>query len=197
MNIEKTVKNLEGRGFKVTHFANGAEAAEYIDQEVKGCTVGMGGSMTLKELGLYEKLEKDNTVYWHWIVPGAETLKNAQTADVYLSSANAVSEDGEILAIDGNGNRVAALCFGPKSVIVVAGMNKVVADMETAYSFVRHNTAPAVVQRFPAAKTPCNLTGECGNCTGTDSCCAYMVATRVSRPAGKIKVVLIGEDLGL
>ena len=113
MNLEKTIRSLEGRGFKVSHFASGAEAAEHIAAQVCGKTVGIGGSKTVEALGLYEKLAENNTVYWHWKTPGRDTLKAAALADVYLSSANALSEDGEILNIDGTGNRVAGMLFGP------------------------------------------------------------------------------------
>lgn len=196
MNIEKTVKNLEGRGFKVTHFANGAEAAEYIEQEVKGCTVGMGGSMTLKELGLYEKLEKDNTVYWHWIVPGAETLKNAQTADVYLSSANAVSEDGEILAIDGNGNRVSSLLFGHKKVYIVVGTNKICPDFDTALYRARNEAAVKNGARLNK-KTPCQLDGKCHDCRSADRICRGLVVLWMAMNGMETEVVLIDESLGM
>ena len=197
MDIEKTVKNLKVRGFQVSCFETGAKAAEYLNSCIKGCSVGIGGSKTVESLGLYETLSENNTVYWHWKVPGRPTLDSAATTDIYMCSANAISEDGEIFNIDGNGNRVAAMCFGPKSVVIVAGMNKVVKDMDEAYSRVRNYTSPAVVQRFPDAKTPCNANGLCADCKGTDSCCCYMVETRLCRPAGKIKVVLVGEDLGL
>ena len=126
-----------------------------------------------------------------------ELMRRGLTADTFLTGSNAITESGELYNIDGNGNRVAAMIFGPKSVIVVAGMNKVVSDMDEAYARVRHYTAPQVVQRFPRAETPCNVTGMCADCRGEDCCCCYMVETRVCRPAGKIKVVLIGEDLGL
>lgn len=124
-------------------------------------------------------------------------LKQALTCDTFLMSANGISADGQLVNIDGTGNRVAALCFGPEQVIVVAGMNKVVPDMDAAYSRVRHYTAPGVVQRFPSAKTPCNVNGLCADCKSPDSCCCHFVHTRLCRPAGRIKVVLVGEDLGL
>ena len=111
-------------------------------------------------------------------------------------SSNAISEDGQLVNIDGTGNRVAALCFGPRQVIVVAGMNKVAADLDGAVARARHIAAPANAQRF-AGKTPCRVTGQCGNCTSPDCICAQMVITRFCNPAGRIKVVLVGEDLGL
>ena len=126
-----------------------------------------------------------------------DIMRRGLLADTFLMSSNAITEGGELYNIDGNGNRVAALCFGPKSVIVVAGMNKVVVDMDAAVSRVRHFAAPANVQRFTGNKTPCFVNGQCADCHSEACVCAYLVATRVSRPAGKIKVVLIGEDLGI
>lgn len=123
MDIEKTIKNLESRGFKVSYFATDAEAADYVCGAVGGGSVGIGGSKTIEKLGLYERLSETNDVYWHWRTPGAETLRQEISADYFLSSANAISEDGEILNIDGNGNRVAATLFGHKKVFIISGTN--------------------------------------------------------------------------
>lgn len=199
----KVVEKLKRRNFDAYYFSTRDEAVQKVLELIPETdSVSWGGTMTVDELGLKDMLrERGNTLIDRDTAANMdermELMRRSLTCDTFLMSSNAITEDGQLFNIDGNGNRVAALCFGPKSVIVVAGMNKVVADLDTAYACVRHNTAPAVVQRFPAAKTPCNLTGECGDCTGTDSCCAYMVATRVCRPAGKIKVILIGENLGL
>ena len=125
-----------------------------------------------------------------------DMLRQALTCDTFLMSSNAISEDGQLVNIDGMGNRVAALCFGPKQVIVVAGMNKVAGDLDSAMSRARHIAAPANVQRFDV-KTPCAVTGQCGNCTSPDCCCAQIVTTRFSKIPGRIKVVLVGEVLGL
>ena len=125
-----------------------------------------------------------------------ELMRQALLCDTFLMSSNAISEDGQLFNIDGNGNRVSALCFGPKSVIVVAGMNKVVGTIEDAVARARHYAAPANAQRFPL-KTPCLANGLCGNCTGDDCVCAHLVHTRVCRPAGRVKVILVGEDLGI
>ena len=108
MDIEKTIRALTGRGFAVQHFATAAEAADYLDGAIDATTVGIGGSKTIDQLGLYDRLTKHNTVWWHWRTPGFDTLDHALTAPVYLSSANAITEDGQILNIDGRGNRLAA-----------------------------------------------------------------------------------------
>ena len=115
--------------------------------------------------------------------------------DTYLTGANAISEDGEIVNVDGNGNRVAAMTFGPKSVIVACGMNKVVKTAEDATSRARNTAAPVNAQRFDI-RTPCKTTGSCADCKSTDSICSYIVRTRLCKPAGRIKVVLVGEALG-
>ena len=112
-------------------------------------------------------------------------------------SSNAITETGELYNIDGKGNRVAALIYGPKNVLIIAGMNKVVKDMEAAYSRVRNYAAPVNNQRFPNSKAPCSITGECANCLSPDSICCQFVETRMCKPAGRIKVILVGEDLGI
>ena len=132
MNLEKAIQNLEGRGFRVTHFADPAAAAAYLDREIDGATVGFGGSRTLEALGVYEKLAKHNRVFWHWKTDPGEARAEAMRADVYLSSANAISEDGEILNIDGSGNRVAGTLFGHRKVYIVAGTNKLCPDFDSA-----------------------------------------------------------------
>lgn len=165
-------------------------------------TVSWGGTLTMDELGIKDLLrargqrliDRDSAQSNEERV---ELMRQGLLADTFLTSSNAVTADGQLFNIDGNGNRVAAFCYGPKQVIVVAGMNKVVPDMDAAYSRVRGYTAPGVVQRFPAAKTPCNVTGLCADCMSPDSCCCHFVNTRLCRPAKRIKVVLVGEDLGL
>ena len=107
----------------------------------------------------------------------------------------AVVANGQLVNLDGNANRVAALCFGPESVLVIAGMNKVMGDLDSAIARARQVAAPANAQRFDI-KTPCAVTGSCGDCTSPDCICCQMVITRVCRPAGRIKVILVGEDLG-
>jgi L-lactate utilization protein LutB len=126
-----------------------------------------------------------------------EFMRQALLCDTYLTGTNAVTEDGQLVNVDGNGNRVAAMTFGPKQVIVVAGMNKIAKTLEDAAVRARTVAAPANMQRFPALKTPCNETGACGDCVNQDSICTYIVRTRLCKPKGRIKVILIGKDLGL
>lgn len=199
----RVAEALRRNHFDAYYFSNREEAIEKIMELIPAeDTVSWGGTATVDELGIKDLLRQRGQK-----LLDRDTAKDVEermaimraglTADTFLMSSNAITEKGELYNIDGNGNRVAALCFGPKSVIVVAGMNKVVADMDAAVSRVRHFAAPANVQRFAGNQTPCFVNGQCADCHGTDCVCAYLVATRVSRPAGKIKVVLIGEDLGI
>jgi L-lactate utilization protein LutB len=123
-------------------------------------------------------------------------MRRALLCDTYLAGTNAISEDGQLVNIDGNGNRVAAMIYGPKQVIVAAGMNKVAKTLPDAVVRARNIAAPANVQRFPGLKTPCNETGSCADCLSPDTICSFLVTIRYCKPAGRIKVVLIGKDLG-
>ena len=111
-------------------------------------------------------------------------------------SSNAISEDGQLVNIDGNGNRVAAMCYGPKNVIVIAGINKITKTVEDAMRRAKTIAAPINIQRFKNNQTPCYDTGGCYDCFNEDSACAYVITTRLSRPAKKIKVIIVGEALG-
>ena len=196
-------ENLKKRHFDAYYCSTREEGVAKV-LELIGIedVVSWGGTLTVDELGIKQLLaergqkvlDRDTAAD---MAERVAIMRAGLTCDTFLTGTNAITQDGELFNIDGNGNRVAAMCFGPKSVVIVAGMNKVVKDMDAAYAQVRNYTAPAVVQRFPNAKTPCNFNGLCADCKGPDSCCCYMVETRLCRPAGKIKVVLIGEDLGL
>ena len=122
-------------------------------------------------------------------------MHEALNCGTYIMSSNAITQDGELFNIDGNANRVAALCYGPESVLIIAGMNKIVKNLDEAYLKVRNYTAPLNCQRFDA-DTPCNKTGMCFDCNSIKSICAQFVTTRFCRPEGRIKVVLINEELG-
>ena len=192
MDIETTIRALTGRGFAVQHFATGREAADYLDGAIDGTTVGIGGSKTIDQLGLYDRLTGHNTVWWHWRTPGFATLDNALTAPVYLSSANAITEDGQILNIDGRGNRVAFLCYGPQNVIILAGMNKVVTDVDA-----RNPAAVQNMQRFDGDQ-PCHELGRCVDCRSKSrGCNALLVLWGQMMDMAKVEVVLIDEPLGL
>jgi L-lactate utilization protein LutB len=124
-------------------------------------------------------------------------MRKALLCDTFLSGSNAISEDGQLVNIDNYGNRVAAMIFGPKQVIVAAGINKVAKSVEDAITRAKTIAAPLNIQRFPSIATPCNKTGSCINCLTHDTVCNYFVTTRLCKPAGRIKVILIGKNLGL
>lgn len=163
--------------------------------------ISWGGSTTLQEIGLldhlrnggFRLLDRDTAKTPE---EKQQLTRQALLCDTYLTGTNALSEDGQLVNIDGNGNRVAAMTFGPTNVIVIVGMNKVVKTVEDALQRVRTIAAPINKQRFPILKTPCEQTGTCQDCLSPDSICAYMATTRICRPQGKIKVILVGETLG-
>ena len=195
------VKNLQGRGFDACYCRSGEEAREKALEWIKeGSSVAWGGSMTIRDIGLTEAVNKGN--YQAIDRDAAETPEEKQkaamdalSADYFLTSANGVSEDGQLVNVDGNGNRVAAIVFGPKYVIVVAGMNKVVRTAEDAMVRARTVAAPLNQQRF-LKNTPCTVTGVCGDCKSPECICNQLLTTRNCRPAGRIKVILVGEELG-
>ena len=123
-------------------------------------------------------------------------MKNCLLADVFITGANALSMDGQMVNIDGNGNRVAAIVYGPESIIVIAGMNKVMDTLEAAMIRARTIAAPMNKQRF-SQQTPCEITGTCADCKSEGCICNQILITRNSKPAGRIKIVLVGEELGL
>ena len=197
----KVVKSLKNRHFDAYYCKTSDEAAQLVLSLIpEGESVSWGGSQTVQHLGLPEKLHAGNyEVFDRDLAKDDEEKQRIYRAvfscNTYLTSMNAISEDGQLVNVDGNGNRVAAITFGPKQVIVVAGINKIVKSLEDAVVRARTIASPINVQRF-SLNTPCKMTGACENCTSSDCICTYVVTTRISRPAGRIKVVLIGETLG-
>lgn len=198
----KTVEAMKKRHFDAYYCSTAAEAVEKALELIpKTDSVSWGGVMTVDELGLKQRLAQEG-----YTLIDRDTAKDpaekqalmhqALSCGTFLMSSNAISTDGQLVNIDGMANRVAALCFGPKQVIVVAGMNKVAGDLNAAIARARNVAAPANAQRFNI-KTPCAVNGQCGDCTSPDCICAQMVITRFSKIKGRIKVVLVGEDLGL
>ena len=196
------VKAMKKRQFDAYYCSTAEEAVEKVLELIpEGDVVSWGGVATVDQLGIKDRLRQRNQPLIDRDTAKTpdermDMLRQALTCDTFLMSSNAISEDGQLVNIDGIGNRVAALCFGPKQVIVVAGMNKVAADLDGAVSRARHIAAPANAQRFDG-KTPCTVNGQCGDCTSPDCICSQMVITRFCKPAGRIKVVLVGEELGL
>ena len=196
MNIDKAVRNLELRGYAVKRFATGGEAADYMTAQIRGCTVGIGGSKTVEQLGLFDRLSEANSVYWHWKVPGAETIKKANDADVYISGVNAMSEDGEILNIDGNGNRLAGQLYGSRKVYFVAGTNKLCPDFDAALYRARNVAAVRNCKRFKN-DNPCKIDDKCHDCRAPGRICRALLVLWGPMMNSSAEVILIDEELGM
>lgn len=196
MDLDKTLKNLALRGFGVKYFDKGAEAAEYVAAQIDdGCSVGIGGSKTVEAIGLYEMLIDKHDVAWHWRVPGRETLIKELLADYFICSANAITEDGQILNIDGNGNRIAATLFGHKKVFIIAGTNKICPDYDSALYRARNTAAVTNARRFDYA-TPCKLDNKCHDCRTPDRVCKALTVLWGPMFGMETEVIIVGEELG-
>lgn len=199
---KRLVENLNRRNMSAYYCATRSEAlVKALELIPEGDVVSWGGSESLNQIGLIEAVKKRNKVIDRAAAASMEEkqelMRQALLCDTYLMSSNAVSQDGQLVNIDGNGNRCAALIYGPKSVVMVVGMNKVAADLDAAISRARNTAAPANVQHFPGLKTPCSVTGVCANCLSPETICCQFVITRYSRVPGRIKVIFVGEGLGL
>ena len=198
---ERMIKNLKCRNMEAFYCPTAEEAVKKVSELIAdGSSVTWGGSMTIRDMGIPQALKDRGTleVLDRDVVTDREEVvkiyEHAFTADVYLSSANAISEDGVIVNIDGNGNRVAAITWGPKKVIFIIGLNKVAQTVEAALARARSTASPINAARFDI-KTPCQTDGVCHNCNSSESICNYVHFLRNS-PHGKHVVVLVGEDYG-
>ena len=198
---QRMIKNLERRNFRAFYCPTAAEAVEMVSSLIPdGSSVTWGGSMTIREIGLtaalhkrkLKVLDRDQAANSDEV---QRIYREAFSADYYLASTNAISEDGVLVNIDGNGNRVAAITFGPKHVIFVVGLNKVTQDVGSALARARSTASPTNAARFDV-KTPCQVDGVCHNCNSVDCICNYIHFLRNSHPAGRHIVVLVGEELG-
>lgn len=196
------VKNLKSRHFDAYYCETRQEAlAKALELIPEGATVGWGGVLSAHEIGLvealnagnYRALDRDKCATAE---EKLQTAKDAMFADVFLTGANALSMDGEMVNIDGTGNRVAAIVYGPKEVLVIAGMNKVCDTLEDAITRARTVAAPLNQQRF-GLNNPCTATGTCADCKSETCICNQILITRHCRPVGRIKFILVGEELGL
>ena len=194
------VKNLQRRHFDAYYCSTKEEALEKVISLIPvGASVGWGGSMTCQQIGLLDAVRAgDYRALDREACQSPEEreymMRQSLLSDVFLTSANAMSMDGQMVNIDGNGNRVAAIVYGPKQVIVVAGMNKVVDTLDAAIDRARTVAAPMNQQRF-GHPNPCGATGKCADCKSETCICNHILVTRHCR-AGRIKFVLVGEDLG-
>ena len=195
---KKVIKGLESRNMTGYYAANKEEALQLaLGMIPEGSSVTMGGAMSAHEIGLVEKLKSGN---YNFIDRDAYEDKRAAMlmaydADFFLSSANAITEDGVLVNIDGNSNRVSAIAQGPKKVLFIVGMNKVCNDVDSAMKRARNVAAPINAQRF-GLSTPCAKTGACLNCKSPDTICCQFLITRFSRHEGRIHVILVNDSLG-
>ena len=195
---QKVIKGLESRNM-TGYYASSAEEAMKIALELipEGASITMGGGMSVHEIGLVEALKNGN---YNFIDRDAAQDKRAAMlaaydADFFLSSCNAITEDGIMINIDGNSNRVSAICQGPKKVLFIVGMNKVCSDVDGAMKRARNVAAPINAQRF-GLNTPCAKTGSCFDCKSPDTICCQFLMTRFSRHEGRIHVILVNDSLG-
>ena len=196
------VRNLRSRHFDAWYCSTREEALEKaLDLIPAGASVGWGGAMSAQQIGLmdavhagaFRVIDRDRTTTMEERV---QAMRDCLGVDVFITGANGLSMDGQMVNIDGTGNRVAAIVYGPGSVLVIAGMNKVEDTLEAAVTRARTVAAPMNKQRFPF-KTPCDVTGSCADCKSEECICNQILITRHCRPAGRIKFLLVGEDLGL
>ena len=198
----KMVKAMQRRHFDAYYCATASEAKAKVNELIpEGASVTWGGTMTVRDMDIPKMLQERGTLKV-WDRDKVETPEEKQEmylrafqADYYLSSANAITEDGINVNIDGNGNRVAAITWGPQHVIFVVGMNKVAQDPEAALKRARSTAAPINAARFDI-QTPCQLDGQCHNCNSPQSICYYIHFLRNSSKPGRIIVILVGENLG-
>lgn len=207
MDITRLKTVFENRGFSVQYFEKGAEAADYLAEQTAGKSVSFGGSVTLEQIGAYEKLQEATEVHWHWKGDGYH-----QDSEVYITSANAVSETGEVVNIDGAGNRVSATLYGPKEVFFVCSVNKITPDLISAIDRAQNIAAPKNAWRLfgdsssgavcvdDGAPIPaCTASGgkKCYHCKAPNSICrAIVIHQGPMRSHERCELVLIGEDLG-
>lgn len=195
---QKVIKGLQSRNMS-GYYAESREAAlkQALELIPEGSSVTMGGAMSAHEIGLVDALKAGN---YNFIDRDAYEDKRAAMlaaydADVFLASANAITEDGVLVNIDGNSNRVSAIAQGPKKVVFIVGMNKVCDDVDGAVKRARNVAAPINAQRF-GLNTPCAKTGSCMNCKSPDTICCQFLITRFSRHPGRIHVILVNDSLG-
>ncbi|MCR5486961.1 MAG: lactate utilization protein [Lachnospiraceae bacterium] len=195
---EKVIRALKDRNMSGYYAKDGKEALETALRLIdEGSTVTMGGCMSAKEIGLVDALKNGD---YHFIdryeaEDQRAAMLRAYDADVYLASVNAMTEDGVLVNIDGNANRVSAIAYGPKKVIFIVGMNKICGDLDGAMKRARNVAAPINAQRF-SLSTPCAKTGSCMDCKSPDTICCQFLTTRFSKHEGRIHVILVNENLG-
>ena len=195
---QTVIKGLESRNMS-GYYAEDREAAvkQALELIPESSSIAMGGCASAHEVGLIKVLEEGNYNYINRAnMSPRDGLMAAYDADVFLSSANAITSDGIMVNIDGNSNRVSCIAQGPRKVVFIVGMNKVCSDLDAAMKRARNVAAPANAQRFEV-KTPCKETGKCFDCKSPDTICCQFLITRYSRHKGRIHVILVNDMLGL
>ena len=189
-------KNFENHGFSTQLFSTGQEAVEYLAGKLQGRTIGFGGSLTLRELGLYETLCNTNAVVWHHKVLSDAVRRLARQTNTYISSANAVAATGQIVNIDGAGNRLAMTAYGPEECYYVVGKNKIAPDLESAMYRSRNVAAPLNAQRLKAS-TPCAQKGDkCYDCNSPDRLCRLTLIVDRAPLGMHSEIIFVDQDLG-
>ena len=198
---EKVIKGLKSRHME-GFFAEDREEALKIALDLipEGTSVSWGGTMSAAEIGLTKALSEGN---YHFIDRNGASTKEekrkreieAYGCDYFIASSNAITEDGILVNLDGNANRVSCIAYGPEHVVMIIGMNKVTSDVDEAIARTRHEAAPINAQRFDI-DTPCKLTGACANCKSPDSICCQLLITRLELHPDRMKVILVNDDLG-
>ena len=195
---QKVIKGLESRNMS-GYYASDREEAKKIALSLipEGSLITMGGGQSVWDIGLPQALKEGNYNFLdrNLVEDKRAAMLAAYDADVFLASANAITEDGIMGNIDGNANRVSALAFGPKKLVLIVGMNKVCPDVDAAMKRARNVAAPINAQRF-GLSTPCAKTGSCMNCKSPDTICCQFLVTRFSRHTGRIHVILVNDNLG-
>lgn len=194
---QTVIKGLESRNMS-GYYAADKEAAvkQALELIPEGSSIAMGGCASAHEIGLIKVLEDGNYNYINREkLSPRESLLAAYDADIFLSSANAITSDGVMVNIDGNSNRVSCIAQGPRKVVFIVGMNKVCSDLDAAMKRARNVAAPTNAQRFEV-KTPCKTTGKCFDCKSPDTICCQFLITRYSRHKDRIHVILVNDTLG-
>ena len=195
---QKIIKGLESRNMKGYYAHSKAEALKIALELIPdGSTVTMGGSVSAREIGLVDAMKLGNYKFIDRDLSDNKRVAAlaAYDVDVFLASCNAMTEDGVLVNIDGNANRVSAIAYGPKKVIFIVGMNKVCKDVDSAMKRARNVAAPINAQRF-GLDTPCSTTGSCMDCKSPDTICCQFLITRYSRHDDRIFVILVNDNLG-
>lgn len=200
--IKRTKEALEKNNYDVYVVNTKEDAANMVESIIeKGSTVSFGGSMSILECGVLNNLRNGEYNLLDRYKEGltsediGKLFRESFFADYYLTSTNALTENGELVNLDGNGNRVAAMIFGPKKVVVIAGINKIVRDIDEAYKRVRDEAAPINAKRL-SRKTPCGVTGKCMDCSSPERICNHMVVTYRQNIKNRGIVILVKEDIG-